>query len=133
MPPASETVSALSWMLHNFTELPPSLLQKLSCGRWQSPSFIIIDSRVGEKCDRTRPRIMMTSVIALDQKMCWERFRPKSVLDALATQALGSFLGGFWAVRMFFGRSNLCNSQLPTKQSNCSCIWAVTRSKQAST
>ena len=73
MPPASETVSALSWMLHNFTELPPSLLQKLSCGRWQSPSFIIIDSRVGEKCDRSS-QIMMTSVMALGKKMSYEKF-----------------------------------------------------------
>ena len=27
----------------------------------------------------------------------------------------------------------LCTSQFPAKQSNCSCIWAVTKSKQAST
>ena len=69
MHPASETVSALSGMLHNFTELPPSLLQNLSCGRWQSPCFIIIHTRVGEKRDRTRPIIMMTSVIAWGKKM----------------------------------------------------------------
>jgi hypothetical protein len=130
--PASETVSALSWMLHNFTELPPSLLQNLSCGRWQSTEFMIIDSRVGEKCNRTRPIIIITSVIALE-KICSGKFSPKSVLAALATQALGGLLPGFRAVRRLFDRSNLSNSQLPTKQSNCSCIWAVTRSKQAST
>jgi hypothetical protein len=73
VPPASETVSALSWMLHNFTELPPSLLQNLSCGRWQSPCFIIIDWRVGEKCDRTR-LIMMTSVIAWGKKCAKRNF-----------------------------------------------------------
>jgi hypothetical protein len=86
VPPASETVSALSWMLHNFTELPPSLLQNLSCGRWQSPCFIIIHTRVGEKCDRTRPIINDDLGYCLkkkcvqrnfDQNPSWPHWQPK--------------------------------------------------------
>jgi len=53
-------------MLHNFTELQPSLLQNLSCGRWQSPWFIT-DSRVGEKRDRTR------LIINDDLGYCWKK------------------------------------------------------------